>query len=215
MRFVIISFAVLGFAFWELSGGADFEPRGMRPAKPERVAAKTVEKAEPLVQVEPAKLVAKVSLTPYTPEPAPVEKAILTSEEQLERLARARASLSKGLTLFDDDTETGTLTLASLTGGLRALEVEPGEPEPETALASSTTETQPFDRSAPDLREITGSRVNMRDGPGTIYPVINRLTVGHKVEVLDDSGTGWLRLRVLPEQQIGWIAASLVSKKPN
>lgn len=211
MRFVIISFAVLGFAFWELSGGADFEPRGMRPAKPERVATKTVEKAEPLVQVEPANLVAKVSLTPYAPDPAPVEKAILTSEEQLERLARARASLNKGLTLFEDDAaQGGTLTLASLQGGLLALEVEPGEPEPETA-----TETFAYERPAPDLREITGSRVNMRDGPGTLYPVINRLTLGHKVEVLDDSGTGWLRLRVLPEQQIGWIATSLVSKKSN
>lgn len=211
MRFVIISFAVLGFAFWELSGGADFEPRGLRPAKPERVAAQPAAKPEPLVQVEPAKLVAKVSLTPYTPGPTPVEKAAPTSQEQLERLARARASLNKGLTLFDDDAaQGGTLTLASLEGGILALGVEPGEPEPE-----STPQTFTYDRPAPDLREITGSRVNMRDGPGTLYPVISRLTLGHKVEVLDDSGTGWLRLRVLPEQQIGWIAASLVSKKSN
>ena len=32
MRFVIISFLFMGFAFYELSGGADFEPRGRRPA---------------------------------------------------------------------------------------------------------------------------------------------------------------------------------------
>ncbi len=51
----------------------------------------------------------------------------------------------------------------------------------------------------------------MRDGPGTIYPVVARLDIGHNVEVLGDSGTGWLRLRTLPEDQFGWISSSLVS----
>lgn len=45
-RFLILSFAVLGWAFWELSGGADFEP----PARPERIA----EAAEPAPGNAPA-----------------------------------------------------------------------------------------------------------------------------------------------------------------
>ena len=59
---------------------------------------------------------------------------------------------------------------------------------------------------------MAGTRVNMRDGPGTIYPVILRLRIGQQVEVLETSGTGWLRLRTVQGQQVGWVAASLISK---
>jgi len=33
--------------------------------------------------------------------------------------------------------------------------------------------------------------------------------------ILGESGTGWLRLRVLPAQQVGWVSASLVRKIAN
>ena len=63
MRFVILSFAVLGFAFYDLSGGADFEPRGVRPPKPERITQKqpaqpntTPASVATLIPVEKAKL---------------------------------------------------------------------------------------------------------------------------------------------------------------
>ncbi|WP_239059829.1 SH3 domain-containing protein [Ruegeria sp. PrR005] len=214
MRFVMISFLFLGWAFWELSGGKDFEPRGVRAPKAEQVAAAPEKPAAPLVKTEPATLVAKVKLPPHKPEPAVQEETAalssLTSEERLAVLARSRASLGKGLSLFEVDPGK-TITLASLEQGALSFRVEPTEPGPEQDEAAPEAFTPP----APDLREVTAARVNMRDGPGTIYPVIARLTIGHKVEVLDDTGTGWLRLRVLPEQQIGWIAASLVSKKSN
>ncbi|MCU9838588.1 SH3 domain-containing protein [Ruegeria sp. WL0004] len=214
MRFVIISFLFLGWAFWELSGGKDFEPRGVRAPKAEQVAAALEKPAAPLVKTEPATLVAKVKLTPRKPEPAVEEETValssLTSEERLAVLARTRATLGKGLTFFETDPGK-TITLASLEQGALSFRVEPTEPGPEQDEATPEASAP----AVPDLREVTAARVNMRDGPGTIYPVIARLTVGHKVEVLDDTGTGWLRLRVLPEQQIGWIAASLVSKKSN
>ncbi|SDE28362.1 SH3 domain-containing protein [Ruegeria marina] len=212
MRFVIISFLFLGWAFWELSGGADFEPRGVRAPKSERVAETPQKSAVPLVKSEPAALVAKVKLTPYKPEPTRQEETVapsaLTSEERLAALARSRASLGKGLSLFETDPGQ-TITLASLEQGALSFRVEPTEPGPQDEQPGTRAIAPP----GPDLREVTVARVNMRDGPGTIYPVIARLTIGHAVEVLDDSSTGWLRLRVLPEQQIGWIAASLISKK--
>ena len=64
------------------------------------------------------------------------------------------------------------------------------------AAASSETPAQ-FPEPEKDIREISGTRVNMRDGPGTIYPIIGKATIGQKVEVLSESGTGWLRLRVI------------------
>ena len=99
------------------------------------------------------------------------------------------------------------LMLASLEQGAAGLTVAVPVVENENPAEPAASSPPPA-----DIREITGTRVNMRDGPGTIYPVITRLTIGHEVEVLGESGTGWLRLRTMPEEQIGWISASLVSK---
>lgn len=109
--------------------------------------------------------------------------------------------------MFDD--QGATFTLASLEEGAAALRQV--APEPSTDQAENPVPAEP----QKDIREISGTRVNMRDGPGTIYPVIGKAAIGQKVEVLSESGTGWLRLRVLPGQQVGWISASLVRKTSN
>ena len=61
------------------------------------------------------------------------------------------------------------------------------------------------------MREIVATRVNMRAGPGTSSDILMRLAKGDSVEVLEDNGSGWLRLRALPADRVGWIAARLVS----
>ncbi|SLN22244.1 Bacterial SH3 domain protein [Falsiruegeria litorea R37] len=207
MRFVLISFAFLGFAFYELSGGADFEPRGVRPAQPEKLAYTPAPKPKPVAEpVTAVALVAKPALTPRkakTVEPEPVAAPELTSDEAAQKLAQLAPGFQAGLNGFGENVGAG-LTLASLQQGATSLQRNTEVTEPQVA--------EPEQPKA-DIREILGTRVNMRDGPGTIYPVVGRLNIGHQVEVLGESGTGWLRLRVLPEQQMGWIAASLVSKK--
>lgn len=209
MRFVLLSFAVLSFAFYELSGGADFEPRGVRPAKPERIAqvtkASTASLSTPVVATT---LVAKPAIArrkiPTAVAPAPEPE--LTAEQEAAGLAQISASLATNGSVFQP-TATQAFSLASLEQGaasIKAVEVTPPEaPAP----------TPEYVEPKPDVREVMGTRVNMRDGPGTIYPVVARLNIGHQVEVLSESGTGWLRLRVLPERQIGWVAASLITKK--
>ena len=62
-----------------------------------------------------------------------------------------------------------------------------------------------------DIRTVTGTRVNMRAGPGTQHEIVSRLTLGDEVVVLSDPGTGWLRLRPLASDQVGWISASLIT----
>ncbi|MBO9448623.1 SH3 domain-containing protein [Tropicibacter sp. R16_0] len=207
MRFVLISFAFLGFAFYELSGGADFEPRGVRPVEPEKVAYSPAPKPTPVAEpVTAVALVAKPVLKPRQAKveaPEPVEEPALTAEETAKRLAQIKPGLQSGLNGFGQNVGA-SLTLASLEQGAVSFQTNT---EPEAPQVAAPEEPKA------DIREILGTRVNMRDGPGTIYPVVARLNIGHKVEVLSESGTGWLRLRVLPEQQMGWIAASLVSKK--
>ncbi len=211
-RFIFVSFAFLAWIFYELSGGADFQPPvAMTPptTKPVIAAASTPAKARP---VKAAALVA----SPAIESPAVVKLAprpivdVSGAEPDINttaQLDQIRTSLSQGLSLFEDpNSARQQLTLASLEQGVAGLGV--------VAVPEETPKPARVELAAPraDIREITGTRVNMRDGPGTIYPVVSKLTIGHEVEVLGDSGTGWLRLRSLPEQQIGWISASLVSK---
>lgn len=208
MRFVLLSFAVLSFAFYELSGGADFEPRGVRPPKPERIAqTETPKTASQVTPVVATTLVAKPAIAPRkTAEFRPQPKNELTAEQEAAGLAQISASLSSGGDLFQP-AATQAFSLASLEQGVASIQAADVDVSDTPAPAPEYVEPEP------DLREVMGTRVNMRDGPGTIYPVVARLNIGHQVEVLSESGTGWLRLRVLPERQTGWVAASLITKK--
>lgn len=216
-RFVVLSFAFMGWAFYELSGGAGFEPRGTRSVLVSPEAAETTGTVPAVAPVEAATLVAKPVLKPrpepartlIAPAPAVVEsQPEPTAEDRAAVLAQASAGLSGALNIFA--AERQGFTLASLEEGAASLTrvaPEPAGAAPESVAGTTAPE------AAPDIREVIGSRVNLRDGPGTIYGVIGRLNIGHKVEILGESGDGWLRLRVLPERQTGWISASLISKK--
>lgn len=202
-RLILVTFAALGWAFYVMSGGPDFEPRGLRSDNPQRMAAtfepapKTVAPVEELVTraaVQPIPVIDLIA------EPEPV----LGEEETKALLSQVAAGLQANPSLFDD--QDVTLTLASLEGGVAALQQVATDAEPAVA---------PVPDPEKDIREISGTRVNMRDGPGTIYPIIGKATIGQRVEVLSDSGTGWLRTRVFPGQQVGWISASLLRKTTN
>lgn len=227
-RFVFLSFLFMGWAFYELSGGADFEPRGVRPPKPERHATtdRSFSNRKPFVKptsglrpIEVTSLVAKPAIArrkPIQPVQAVAEPEIVTAAESAARLDQVRTSLSQGLTMFSEsDPARQPLTLVSLEQGVAGIQVvAPADDQTDldTGVDQVTDPVAIWTVPAADIREVTGTRVNMRDGPGTIYPILARLTIGQEVEVLGDSGTGWLRLRMMPGRQIGWVSASLVSK---
>ncbi|WP_161492543.1 SH3 domain-containing protein [Pseudophaeobacter leonis] len=131
------------------------------------------------------------------------------------QIASAGLALQGTGTAFAPGAGTGTLQLNSIQGGLEAMTTQFGS----DGLAQNADLTSPeatpavASESYLDIREIRASRVNMRQGPGTIYPVMSRLLAGDEVLILEDSGTGWLQLRTRKGNKIGWVAASLVSKK--
>ncbi|NIZ62461.1 SH3 domain-containing protein [Sedimentitalea sp. CY04] len=215
-RFVMVSFMFMGWAFYEVSGGADFAP-------PERPTAIDVAKMPPIADqhVTAASLVTKPVIqpeqTPVLQPSIPHAAAALPDRPKADPDLRSRVVLSQiaavGETTFGFGIQTSTtpsndtsVQLASLSGGLTSLAdnkiVSDTPAEPITPLIP-----------AADLRHVTASRVNMRDGPGTLHPVVSKLNRNAAVEVLGDSGTGWLRLRVVDGEQVGWIAASLISHK--
>ena len=213
MRLVLSTFAVLAFVFYEMSGGSDFKP----PVPPTDTAQSSKTLPQPTRVDPPAPEIAQAPSTDVkTPVSKPAPDRIIAEETQPDatkqtNLAQIRSGLSQGLTLLPASNPADGLQLVSLELGASGLRPTPAT-LPEVAEETAVAQPAAFIEPEPDLREVTGTRVNMRDGPGTIYPVLASLTIGKQVEVLSDSGTGWLRLRTLPEQQLGWISASLISK---
>ena len=262
-RFVLASFAFLGWGFYELSGGADFTP----PQRP------VVEKS---AATDPADSPAKPATTRNEITVTASSLVTRTSLDQRHKaLAQARAAGQQGLSpnlspnQGAQETETAAAkdgTAASSATSPRETDSSPGTPPfvtsrtsaarvisagldtggmelasleeglgggmqlglqglgtTQTPLAAATNQPPAAGTAllAPgltedpetDKRSIRAARVNMRQGPGTAYPIITRLLAGDEVIVIGDSGTGWLHLRTSDNEHFGWIAASLVSQK--
>ena len=201
-RFVIVSFLGLGWTFYELSGGAEFQPPERPVAVAETAAAKEPE-ARPVLASAPAVPQFK-EVVPEVRAARPAANPALRQQVAREQLAQAGRILNSAAA-FDDRIQTGGLQLVSIEGGLSAITTQPVAPVIETVERPEP--------AGPDVRYVRASRVNIRQGPGTNYSVLTRLLANDKVVVLEDSGTGWLRLKVDDNGRVGWIAASLLTKK--
>ena len=91
--------------------------------------------------------------------------------------------------------------------------LQPEKVLPSIIFSGTTTQASSFAVSPPrDIRAITGTSVNMRAGPGTGYDVVTRLGPETQVEVLQDDGAGWVKLRPVDGGPEGWIAEFLLTK---
>ncbi|MDE4132893.1 SH3 domain-containing protein [Phaeobacter sp. QD34_3] len=217
-RFVLVSFAFLGWGFYELSGGGDFTP----PERPVTEVAtapapKSSRETQEGITVSAASLVTHTTIETRHKSlvRARIEErqaATVLAPQAQDRGARD-VSAAASASLFNAGLGSGGLQLASLEAGLGGgLQSE----APERAAPAQTLPNVPQAQDAEvdlDLRSIRASRVNMRQGPGTAYPIITRLLAGDEVIVIDDNSAGWLHLRTTDNAHFGWIAASLVSKK--
>ncbi len=203
-RVIIITFAMLGWSFYVMSGGPDFEPRGTRAEQPILVASVPEPKPAPAPTSRAEELVTNVATRAV---PVRVEPEPLVEEDATVVLSQVVADPLSQFSAFDEN--GASFTLASLEDGAAGLL------QVEAEVQDDITPTTQVIEPEKDIREISGTRVNMRDGPGTIYPIIAKAKLGQRVEVLSDSGTGWLRLRLYPDQRVGWISASLVRKPTN
>lgn len=221
-RLVLVSFAFLGWSFYELSGGKDFTPPQAPTDSSDQIAAAPATAATPSTgkfrqsaKVRAASLVATQVLQeapPTRPIPDPTHRRAIA----LEQIASAGAQLQISDQGFATTTAIPSLQPNVIQGGLVAMtaqfEQNSGARLQNIALAGADAPTVNPD-SFLDIREIRASRVNMREGPGTIYPVLARLLAGDEVIVIEDNGEGWLQLRTKEGNRIGWVAASLVGKK--
>ena len=202
-RFILLSFGFLGWAFYEMSGGADFEPASVRMAH-----LIPVEETELATATDSAAETNQDIVVAQTPEP------FIDTDPPLDN-AVTRVSLNL-TTLQDVLTETDPegvgvpvnvgLTLASVdTPAIIPSLIAPNDTGAVAQEASLITS------STTDLRTVSANRVNVRGGPGTNFGVVTKLVRGNTVEVIQDNGDGWVKMRPTDGGPEGWMADFLLA----
>lgn len=220
-RLVLISFVFMGWAFYQLSGGSEFDPDAVRAARMERLdldapAPKPV--AEPVVIAEAPKVVVE-SATPKAPE---VTKVSLNLTSIKTVPARQNATVADAGVPAPSDTATAEkiasvegavpqnvsiVTSSADTPAIIPSLITPAALAP-TETAQDTTLLAGFE----DVRTVSGSRVNVRGGPGTGFGIVGRLNRGDEIKVLQDNGAGWVRFETPDGLTAGWMADFLLNE---
>jgi hypothetical protein len=233
--YIFVTFAFLAFAFYELSGGGDYEPApnsiqaraADKAGQAESVDMATLDGADTLVEVEVETVTrASSSLSDLKAgEDAQGERFQITlaSVEQSDpsaqesSLPKVTVETAKSETVADAVAIDAAVQEAAAQPDITS-EIQPVTPREvfslETYAASQGTDAQVFGVSSAtpgDIREVAGDQVNMRAGPGTDYQRVGSLTKGMEVIVLDEPGNGWIMLEVVETGETGWMADWLVT----
>lgn len=180
-KFIFLTFAFLGWGFYELSGGADFEPGAQAVAQAEPPAAPEVGRAD---TSSPEALVS-LPRPPRRPVGDLPDISLVTRREPAMAVAETRETPAP-----DPVAEI----VEDVAAALAAAPVSPTRQQPR-----------------PDpVSVVTGNVVNMRSGPGTHFAVLGQLRLGDDVRVIGTSDNGWVKLRVLESDRVGWMAARFV-----
>jgi hypothetical protein len=221
-RFILLAFGVLALAFFELSGGANFDPAETRQASLEirqqleaerhhsaqsriaalpRVTGPAPLSADQIVQAEGVGST-KLNLASFQSADSPEASSLpmITSEavEDPAPLSEDKSPADLSLTAPAIIEVAPTTSVKRETSGISFAGL--------SASASSSNVTLPD-----NLRIISGSRVNLRAGPGTGFEVLDQLNADTRVEILEDAGNGWVQLRPVDGGQTGWIADFLLA----
>lgn len=235
-RFILVTFAFMGWAFYELSGGADYAPRdGSRQAamaeraaadvQRETIARETGRALKQAIQPQGSEndQIVLASANPDTSQvisdrprrlklsfsnPDNTGRGVAVALARTEKVARLTEPALPGAEHLNAE-EQADLAIAIVRG---VHEVErPAEPDTDTPTRVVQDTQEDTNVSGADIREVTGNRVNLRGGPGTDYNVVDKLVRGARVEVLDDIGDGWVKLQVEETGRIGWMADFLLT----
>ena len=160
--YVWLTFAFMGWGYYEMSGGADFVPE----ERPTLVAEAETAPAPEIVTRSETTTLLSVS-TSNIVQPAVESEAVI------------------------------------LQASAPVVAEAPAVAEPVEVVA-------PVVEPKLDLREVGGSRVNMRMGPGTNFDVITTLNSGTKLEVLSVNADGWANVSTFDRGIEGWMAERLL-----
>lgn len=205
-KFILLTFGVLGFAWYEMSGGSEFQAGQLSQAPEVQVSPLTTAQAvEPAPQsaVESVAVVA-ASLVPAAPQSA--KPAVVAQPEVVVEVAAP--------VIAPDEAEAEPVVATVVAAPQQEAEVEAPvllTTRAEAVVPVVAQEVVAQEQARPDIRYVTGSRVNLREGPGTSFTVVGRLSDGDEVEVLKADGNGWLQVLTSDTGNIGWMADWLVT----
>lgn len=186
VRFMIVCFVFLGFAFYYLSDGAEFVPASHQIESSD-IASAPLDSAQPADSATaPVVLASAASAPAVIPASAkPAAPAAVQAAAPVTEPVKIKASPAASATQF--------VALAA------------------PAIVAQQEKTGAGQTPALDIRKVTGNRVNMRNGPGTTFTVVAKLRKGTEVEILREPGNGWVKLKVLDNDRVGWMADWLVT----
>jgi hypothetical protein len=184
-KFIIIAFGFLGFAFYELSGGSDFDGEALRLS---RVDTSSIQKGLPKITVAE-------SMMADTPTNLAVTRAAFSMVSTDNLAAQAEITQDSSAPTQDED-PASAIVLPSLIASSQSV----------------ATSQVPLTANDQDLRLVTGNLVNVRGGPGTHFDVVGKLTLGAEVVVLAENGDGWVEMRSLDGATLGWMADFLLNE---
>jgi hypothetical protein len=155
---------------------------------------------------EPAPVIAVTK-----PEPAPAEEPPMAEETAEAPPQETPEALDAAVADALSDVLTDALAPEAEAEPEAAPEPAPepaaiAEPEP---VVPAEPEPAPQPEAAPRLY-VTGSMVNVRAGPATVYDVITALPHGAPVTDLGDAGEGW-RIIQLDSGEIGYMSGDFLS----
>ncbi|NEK23013.1 SH3 domain-containing protein [Sulfitobacter sp. JBTF-M27] len=207
-KFILLSFGFLAFAFYEMSGGAGFDPEAIKMARidaleaQESVISETAAKSAPVIVAKAP----KVFVDTDPPETNAVTRVALnlTSIDDLPQADTPRSSD------VSESVQPVTVAVPQNVGTVTSSADTPPIIPSLIAPSDGMTTTTEVVTSYEDIRTVSGNRVNVRGGPGTDFGVVARLVRGDEVKVLEDNGDGWVRFETVNGGTGGWMADFLL-----
>jgi hypothetical protein len=197
--FILLTFGFLGFAFYQLSGGSDFESASARLAQTNPAPADPA-----IAQREITQAIVAAQVAPPAAEPVP--SAVTAPAAKTDSVTRVSLDLTK----VNAAAQTAPAQPVQSMATARIID---STETPQIILPSLIATTNPATYAAADgdIRTVSGNRVNVRGGPSTTYGIVSTLTRGEAVRILEDDGDGWVRMQPIDGGEAGWIADFLLT----
>lgn len=222
-KFILVSFGFMAWAFYEMSGGSDFDPEAIKTARiaelEEERIAKGLPKPEPVVAEPAAVVVAEAPKVIVDTDPPLDDAGVtrvalnLTTLESVIDTAESTGSTPAAQSGFVVTQENVPQNVSLVTSSADTPAIIPSLIAPNDASADNGATLVPVGTtaSAQDIRSVTGNRVNVRGGPGTGFSVVAKLVRGDEIRVLEDNGDGWVRFETVDGSTGGWLADFLLT----
>ncbi|PTX75355.1 SH3 domain-containing protein [Sulfitobacter mediterraneus] len=212
-RFILVSFGFLGWSFYEMSGGADFDPINTRMARLETVSPTPFDNpssSNAQVVLASAPAVATDTNPPLNEAVTRVSLNLTTLQEALDQSGSAATVAPAAAATVDTaavPTNVAVTTASADTPAIiPSLIIQDDTTSPDVSSAALVSEV------GLDIRTVSGNRVNVRGGPSTNFSVVSKLIRGDAVEILEDNGNGWVKMRSVLTGEEGWMADFLLSE---